>query len=113
MAKKMRRLRNIFIVCALVQLSGCIGTLDSAFIVHGYAPEQMKCEVKTIRAKSGEVINRKQVAGEFTNTVVIGGWDTSQIDVVAECDGKTSKKVEDVAPAKYWESPLELGDISP
>ena len=94
-------------------LSGCIGTLDTAFKIKGTAPEQMQCEIKTIRAKTGEVIYRKPVAGEFINTVVIGGWDTSQIDVVAECEGKTSIKVENVAPAKYWESPLELGDISP
>jgi hypothetical protein len=113
MAKKKKFVRTIFIVCIATSLTGCIGTLDTAFRVHGHAPEQMKCEVKTIRAETGEVIYRKLVSGEFINTVVIGGLDTSQIDVVAECDGKTLKKVEDVAPAKYWESPLELGDISP
>lgn len=92
-------------------LYGC----DSGFRVSGVAPEDGDCHIKVIDEDSKKVYESISVAGEFTETVIVGGgWITSSFTINAECEGRKVKTVTHVTPGKEnYEKPVHLGNVEP
>ena len=82
-----------------------------AFRIQGEAPAERECRVDVVRTGGTRVLYTHDVSGDFTVTPPPGNLGTSNVDVLAVCDGRTVMKVSDVAPAFYWEKPLQLGDF--
>lgn len=93
-------------------LSACLGTMNSAFKVHGVAP-QSGCVLTAFSTET----NRKEewhVAGDFTETIIAGSWSPAPYDVSLTCGGVVKKTLNGVRPSyDKWLHPVELGTVEP
>ena len=97
----------------IVLLCSCIGPVDSAFKIHGVAPNNTSCEIITLRNSNNEVIDNENVTGEFTKTIVVGGWNQEEYNIKALCNGKEVKVIRGVTGSiDNWKVPVELGNIT-
>jgi hypothetical protein len=111
MAHENQLVKSVALAAVVLLMSGC----DSAFRIHGVAPQDGSCIVNVVDKERDSIYESYAVVGEFTETVIVGGgWNTPTFTVAAECSGVAVKSVENVTPNKEnYERPIELGIIEP
>jgi len=98
-------IRAASLTVLMLSLTACDGVMR----IRGVAPDNTTCVLKLIEDKTGEVKNTIPVSGSFEETIFFAGaWRAPEINVTAECGGKT------VAIAEDPEFPeVDLGTLEP
>jgi len=83
---------------SVINLSACIGTIDSLHSVEGTAPNDGSCHVVISETGTQRVITSENVRGNFAVTYIAGGPFPVRVDIAGLCNGKTVKELKAVAP---------------
>lgn len=91
-------------------VAGCIGPVDSIHRVTGNAPSDAKCEVSVREADSAYVLARKTVKDSFAVIYQASGPFPSSVDIVANCNGITTRELKAISPRSSKD--VDLGNIA-
>jgi hypothetical protein len=96
---------------SIINLSACVGTMDSLHSVEGLAPDDGSCRVVVSEAGTSRVVSSESVRGKFSTSYTAGGPFPPKVDIAGVCNGKTVKQLRAVAPRATGVA--NLGTLAP
>jgi hypothetical protein len=96
---------------SLINLTACVGTMDSLHSVEGLAPDDGSCRVVISEAGTSRVVRSEHVRGKFSVSYSAGGPFPPRVDIAGVCNGKAVKQLKAVAPRTIGVA--DLGTLAP